>query len=198
MLTMGCGIYRIMNLEDKKVYIGSSINTENREYKHFWMLKRGTHDNIHLQRSFNKFGEKSFSFETIEECEESILVERENFYIQHYKSNISDFGYNLATVNEFRRNNLNNEVKVNLSKFYLNKNANFTNFSLTNIQTNEEFIFDNLVEAANYLITNGFAKGKRRNVRMCISNCLRGRKLDNGCNGSIRKTCYKHNFKIIY
>lgn len=94
---------------------------------------------------------------------------------------------------------INDEVKIKLSKFNLIKNNNFTIFSLTNIETNEEFIFESLVDDANYLIEKQFAKGKPRNVRMCISNCLRGVKLDNGKNnsGSIRKTCYKHNFKII-
>jgi hypothetical protein len=53
---MACGIYKIENLIDGKTYIGSSVNLESREYKHFWMLERGSHDNIHLQNSYNKFG----------------------------------------------------------------------------------------------------------------------------------------------
>ena len=48
---MGCGIYKIENLVDGKIYIGSSLNLENREYKHFWMLSRNTHDNQHLQNN---------------------------------------------------------------------------------------------------------------------------------------------------
>ena len=106
-------------------------------------------------------------------------------------------GYNLALVNEFRRNTYNDEVKIRLSKYNLNKNGNILKYSLTNIQTNQEYIFETLVEGANYLIENGFTKGKPSNVRMAISNSLRGKKLNNGYNGSIRKTCYKHLFKII-
>jgi hypothetical protein len=103
----------------------------------------------------------------------------------------------MSTVNEFRRNCFNNEVKIKLSKYNLKKNNNFSQFSLTNIDTGEIFIFDSLVDGANYLISNGFAKGNPRNVRMRISTCLRGVKVDNGYKGSIRKTCYKHYFKII-
>jgi hypothetical protein len=161
------------------------------------MLKRGVHDNQHLQNSYNKFGLESFKFGILEECEELFLIDRENYYINHYQSNFQRFGYNMATVNEFRRNTFNDEVKDKLSKYYLSKNGNFTKFSLTNIETGMEYIFDTLVDGANYLIENGFAKGKPRNVRMSISNSLRGVKLNNGHNGSIRKTCYKHNFKII-
>jgi group I intron endonuclease len=192
------GIYKIENLIDGKVYIGSSINIISRKQKHFWMLKKGIHDNCHLQHSYNKFGEDSFIFEVLEECNNKDLIIKENYHIFKYKSNNSEFGYNLATVNEFRRNTYNNEVKVKLSKYNLTKNGNFNTYSLTNIQTNKEHTFNTLVDGANYLIQNGFAKGKSRNVRMKLSNSLRGIKVNNGSKTeTIRKTCYKHNFNII-
>jgi len=163
------------------------------------MLRKNIHDNDYLQHSYNKYGKEWFIFDILEICTPEELIVKENFYIDKYNSNNLSFGYNLATVNEFRRNIFNNEIKVKLSKYNLQKNGNIKLFSLTNIETNEEFIFDSLVDGANYLIENGFAKGKPRNVRMSISNSLRGVKLNNGKNnnGSIRKTCYKHKFKII-
>jgi group I intron endonuclease len=196
---MSCGIYKIKNIKNNKIYIGSSVNLGNREKKHFWMLRKNIHDNDYLQHSYNKYGKEWFIFDILEICTPEELIVKENFYIDKYNSNDLFFGYNLATVNEFRRNTFNNEVKVKLSKYNLQKNGNIKLFSLTNIETNEEFIFDSLVDGANYLIENGFAKGKPRNVRMSISNSLRGVKLNNGKNnnGSIRKTCYKHKFKII-
>jgi group I intron endonuclease len=196
---MGCGIYKIENLIDKKIYIGSSVNLRNREYKHFWMLNKNKHDNQHLQNSFNKFGENSFKFEILEECDEQSLIERENHHINQNKSNNQEFGYNMALVNEFRRNAYNDEVKRKISNYNLIKNGNFNTFLLTNIETNEEYIFTSLIDGANYLIKNGFANGNPRTVRIKLSSSLRGVKLNNGKgnNGSIRKTCYKHNFKII-
>lgn len=194
---MGCGIYRITNEVDNKVYVGSSLNIKNREYKHFWLLRNNKHDNSFLQNSFNKNGELKFKFQIIELCNSSELIDRENYYIDLLKSNFPEFGYNLAKVNEFRRNTYNDEVKRKLSKYNLQKNSNFNLFYLKNILSNEIKTFDNLVDAANYLIENGFAKGKPRNVRMSISNSLRGVKVNNGYKGSIRKTCYKHEFKII-
>jgi len=194
---MGCGIYSILNKSNNKIYIGSSIKLENRKYKHFWMLSKKCHDNQYLQKSYNKYGEDSFIFEIIEECDPTMLIDRENHYINFYNSNNILFGYNLASVNEFRRNTYNDVVKVNLSKYNLNKNGNFNEFSLIDIETNTEHTFNNLVDAANYLINNGFTKGKPSYVRMSISNSLRGKKVNNGSNGSIRKTCYKHRFKII-
>ena len=194
---MGCGIYKIMNLIDEKIYIGSSVNLLKRESKHFWMLKNNIHDNNHLQNSFNKSGVKNFKFEIIEECDENLLIEKENYYITHYKSNNSEYGFNLATVNEFRRNNYNDEVKIKLSKYNMIKNGNFKKFSLRNIKTNEEHIFESLFDGATYLLNHGFAKGKASYVRMKLSSSLRGKIVNNGGKGSIRKTCYKHEFKII-
>ena len=194
---MNCGIYKIENLKNNKIYIGSSVNLKNREYQHFWLLKKNIHYNNYLQNSYNKYGKNNFSFDIIEVCLFDELIEKENFYIKKYDSNNSIFGYNLSTVNEFRRNTYNEEVKTKLSKHNLEKNGNFKTFSLINIKTNDEYFFESLVDGATYLIENGFAKGKPRNVRMSISNSLRGVRLNNGYNGSIRKTCYKHNFKII-
>lgn len=194
---MNCGIYKITNTINNKTYIGSSVNILNREYKHFWMLKKGLHDNEYLQKSFNKYGEKFFLFEVIEYCDYNSLIDKENYYIELYESNNLNKGYNLAKVNDFRRNTFNEEVKVKLSKHNLHKNGNINRYSLTNIKTNVEFVFDNLVDGANYLIDNEFAKGKPRNVRMILSTALRGKKVNNGSNGSVRKTCYNHKFKII-
>lgn len=191
------GIYKIQNKIDQKVYIGSSINLEYRKTKHFWMLRKGIHDNEYLQNSFNKNGFDSFIFEVIENCEKELLIERENFYIEKFKSNHSNFGYNLAKVNDSRKNILNTEVKVKLSKYNLSKNNNFTKYSLTNIISQETVVFDNLVDGANYLITNGFSKGNPKHIRMKISNCLRGVPVNNGSGKSVRKTCYGHKFNII-
>lgn len=194
---MSIGIYKIENIINNKVYIGSSIDIEKRFYKHLWMLRKGVHDNNYLQNSFNEHGEENFKFSIIESCSEDMLIKMENFFLNLLNSSHVNYGYNLATVNEFRRNNYNDEVKIKLSKHNLSKNGNFSKFSLTNLTTNEEFIFDNLVEGANYLIQNGFAKGNPSSVRMKLSSSLRGVKVNNGYNGSIRKTCYKHKFKII-
>ena len=146
-----------------------------------------------------KNGELKFKFQIIELCNSHELIDRENYYIDLLKSNFPEFGYNLAKVNEFRRNTYNDEVKKKLSKYNLQKNSNFNLFYLQNILSNEIKTFDNLVDAANYLIDNGFTNGTPRNVRMKLSVALRGKKINNGKNnnGSIRKTCYKHKFEII-
>ena len=194
---MNIGIYKILNRGNNKVYIGSSIVLNKRKYKHFWMLRKGIHPNVYLQKSYNRNGEDTFDFQIIELCEEKDLIFRENHYINEYRANEMDFGYNLALVSDSRRNILSDEVKMKLSKHNQIKNGNFSKFSLTNIISEEIFIFDTLIDGANYLIKNGFANGQSKNVRMTISNCLRGVKVNNGHKGSVRKTIYKHLAKVI-
>jgi len=196
---MESGIYKITNDKNGKNYIGSSININKRKSKHFYLLERGIHDNKYLQQSYSKYGKDFFSFEILELCVPEQLVEKENYYIGKYNSANLDFGYNLALVNEFRRNIYNDDVKKRLSKHNMLKNKNFSTFSLTNIETDEIFIFDTLVDAANHLIEKGFSKASSRNIRMKLSYCLRNKKINNGAKfgGSFRKTCYKHKLKII-
>jgi group I intron endonuclease len=194
---MDCGIYKIENLSDNKIYIGSSVNINSRKYKHFWMLRKNIHDNNHLQNSYNKFGEKKFTFTILELCNIEDLIMLENKYINTYKTDNSEFGYNLAKVNEFRRNTFNDDVKLSLSKYNLNKNGNIKKFILTEISNGKSNIFDNLFEASRYLINEGFTNGSERNVRQKLSTTLRGKIINNGYKGSIRKTIYKHNFKLI-
>jgi group I intron endonuclease len=147
---MSCGIYKIENTENNKIYIGSSVNLGNREQKHFWMLRKNIHDNDYLQHSYNKYGKEWFIFDILEICTPEELIVKENFYIDKYNSNDLSFGYNLATVNEFRRNIFNNEVKVKLSKYNLEKNGNIYDPSygkteeeiIENPKTKERFYVD--------------------------------------------------------
>jgi group I intron endonuclease len=75
------GIYKIKNLVNDKCYYGSSKNIEKRWRTHKNHLKNGKHHNIHLQRSWDKYGDDNFVFEVVEECDENILLELEQKYL---------------------------------------------------------------------------------------------------------------------
>jgi len=184
---MSCGIYKIVNDVDGKMYIGSSITLGKRLKHHESGLLSDAHHNNYLQNSVNKYGIDKFRFEIIEECHEDDLVDRENHHIKINKANDSTLGFNSATVNEFRRNCYNNEVKIKNSRLGLKMNGNFTKFKAINIETKNEMVFDNLVDAATYLIREGFTTAKKAALRQRISECLRGSKINTGSNWAIRK-----------
>ena len=78
---MKIGIYRIRNLINNKVYIGSTKNMKVRWAKHKALLRHNKHQNTHLQSAWNKYGEDAFVFEVIEECKTEDLISREQFFI---------------------------------------------------------------------------------------------------------------------
>lgn len=84
---MNSGIYRITNVEDGKVYIGSAVNFANRWSTHRYTLSKGTHPNRHLQNAWNKYGASAFVFEVLEEVEEDRLLEREQYYLDQLFEN---------------------------------------------------------------------------------------------------------------
>jgi hypothetical protein len=45
------------------------------------MLKNNKHVNIILQRSWNKYSERNFSFIILEECSPERCVDREQYYL---------------------------------------------------------------------------------------------------------------------
>lgn len=80
------GIYRIVNLKNGRVYIGSTHRFKNRARSHENSLLANCHDNGFLQNDFNKCGEEHFVFEVVEVvAEKEERLKREQFFIdQHY------------------------------------------------------------------------------------------------------------------
>ena len=85
------GIYCIENTLNHNKYIGLSTQIEIRWQNHKRLLKRGKHENAHLQNAYNKYGDV-FIFYVIEECEQEELNEREKYWIKFYDT--KNHGYN--------------------------------------------------------------------------------------------------------
>ena len=75
------GIYKIVNCVNGKFYVGSSVNFNNRKRLHLFYLRNGNHQNVHLQRSWNKYGETSFKFEFVVELNDTkkLLLEEQKW-----------------------------------------------------------------------------------------------------------------------
>lgn len=86
---MKSGVYRIVNNLNGDFYIGSSKNLEKRFRQHKATFKQ---NKTILQRAFNKYGINNFSFEPIDECLESELIEKEQLYLDSFKPK-----YNIMT-----------------------------------------------------------------------------------------------------
>lgn len=83
------GIYKITNLINQKVYVGLSRNCQRRWYDHRSKSKSSPKEEDlrkPLYLAMRKYGLENFSFEIIEVCEESLLSDREVFWIDKLDS----------------------------------------------------------------------------------------------------------------
>ena len=106
---MTCGIYMIQNLVNFKIYIGQSVNIEDRWKGHINAFNKGKGINKHFQNSWDKYGEDNFEFTILCECDESQLNTMEEYYIFELMTYDPDFGYNknyggngIGTIQEIR------------------------------------------------------------------------------------------------
>lgn len=90
-----CGVYKIINTVNGKFYIGSSKNIKSRWKQHIDKLRENKHGNTYLQNAWNKYGEQSFWFEIIEECEPHVQFEREQYYLNTLNP-FDNRGYNIV------------------------------------------------------------------------------------------------------
>lgn len=88
------GIYKITNMENQMCYVGQAANVAERWRQH---IKRGLGAEAptrnKLYPAMAQYGVENFTFELLEECDRSILDEREDFW-QEY-THARDFGYSI-------------------------------------------------------------------------------------------------------
>ncbi|MGH7974976.1 MAG: GIY-YIG nuclease family protein [bacterium] len=89
------GIYKITNTLNGLLYIGSSKDIKDRWFEHKFKLRRNVHSSKYLQEDWNRYGENIFTFEIIEECSKNNKLQREQYWLDFYKSYERDKGYNI-------------------------------------------------------------------------------------------------------
>ena len=96
---MAKGIYKILNLINNKVYVGSAINLNSRKNQHFSDLRLNKHVNNHLQYTYNKHGECNLKFIIIEYLDNNEeLIKREQYWMDSLQSYNDNHGYNICPI----------------------------------------------------------------------------------------------------
>lgn len=115
------GIYKITNKVNGKIYIGQSKDIYFRWHRHHLAAFNNSYPqyNCLLYKAIRKYGIENFNFEVIEECEEYLLNEREQFYIEKYNSFDVNFGYNMITAIQYSENSPLSEESAELIRQFL-------------------------------------------------------------------------------
>ena len=93
-----CGVYTITNTINNKIYVGSTTRLFCQRWgDHRVQLRSNKHHNIHLQRAWNKYGEKSFVFEVLVTVDNpSLVISAEQYWMNMLDS--YKIGYNRTSV----------------------------------------------------------------------------------------------------
>lgn len=93
------GIYRISCICNNKVYIGSSVDIDQRWRDHKTALRNNRHYNKYLQRAWSKYGESNFEFSIVEELlSDELLLEREQCWMNLSSCCDKLHGYNVSKI----------------------------------------------------------------------------------------------------
>lgn len=93
---MNSGIYKITNVINGMMYVGSAFHINRRWNFHKSALNLRRHKNKYLQNAWNKYSENAFEFSILELCEKDHLLFREQIWLNFYKCFDRTIGYNLT------------------------------------------------------------------------------------------------------
>jgi len=118
---MSSGIYIIQNKTNGNIYIGSTTNFSKRKNRHFLHLRKGVHENRHLQNAFNKYGESSFEFIVVKRTD-NLLEEEQKLLNDHFgKSNcynICGIAGSPSVVGRVKTSEWRKKIAQSLKQFY--------------------------------------------------------------------------------
>ena len=163
------GIYIIHNTVNNKYYIGQSSYVQNRLIAHKNKLTQKNHPNQHLQASWNKYGEKAFTFSLLEEWPIDYLISMENYWCSLLNTHNNKFGFNRQSTGISQKFYYTEKQKEKLITI-LNKQRN-KKVVMLDSKNNFIQLFNCPKEASLYFTDN--PEKKLKGIRMCLSQRMK-------------------------
>lgn len=88
------GVYAIVCLANRKIYVGQSVDIHRRFHHHKYRLRKGVHTNLSLQRAWKKHGPELFVFTVLEKTTKSTLYKTEEKWMARLNSKNPTIGFN--------------------------------------------------------------------------------------------------------
>src|SRR5690606_3407741 len=85
MTNLDTGIYKIENVRNGRIYIGSAVSIKKRWREHKRQLDTGIHHSRFMQRCYNKHSSNVFDFSVLLYCDRENLIDYEQRAIDTFK-----------------------------------------------------------------------------------------------------------------
>lgn len=189
-------IYKIVNDINGKIYIGKTeFSVEKRFQEHCQDAFKQNKEKRPLYLAMKKYGINHFHIEVIEETE--IAEEREKYWISYfdtynngYNATLGGDGKKLFNYEEIKDMILNKntyiEIQNKLGCSYDTVLAVAQKYNLTvynpqskpvigiNKKTQENFAFDSIIEAAKWIVAQGYTYSNPKDIKSKISQVCKG------------------------
>ena len=192
-----CGVYKVVNKLNNKIYIGSSVDISSRYSTHIGREARNYIDHP-FYSDIRKYGKENFEIEILELCDRDKLIEKEQYYYdilqpEYNKVRPAENNFMHIEVREKANRNSNTEYHVKIRKELYNS-PEYKHFFRTmhknkmksvEMLHNEEVVksFISMQEAARYISESTMFKGKNKTS-----------KIKAVCDGE-RKTAYGYGWR---
>lgn len=145
---MKTGIYKIGNIFNEDIYIGSALHFNKRRLCHWSNLRLNKHSNRKLQNSVNKYGLENFYFKPLVTCPPEYRIKLEQWFLD----NLNPY-YNILKVADSREGlPVSKKTRKKLSDVHIGKPKLYNRNPIIsiNINTGETLEFDSTIEASEY------------------------------------------------
>lgn len=196
---MTCGIYKITNKINRKVYIGQARNIENRWKQHLKVYHNPNYEYYEypLYRAMRKYKIENFSFDIEKECLKNELNKEERKSILQYECLVPN-GYNQNLGGDFanptnyeelqRAKNIINDLKTtSLSQTAIGEKYGVSQQNVSLINKGQIFYYDNENYPLRKQIVGRGAKKPDNFCPICGTKIIRGSKLCRHCDGLKRR-----------
>lgn len=183
------GVYKIININNSRIYIGSTSRFKTRAYSHSNNLEANRHLNKFMQNDFNKSGTDSFLFEVLEVVigGKKERLEREQFYIDQWYDNQKNC-YNLAKEAQDTRGGTRNKKQIDPQTDGRCKPFSEERLLKHTTKLKETWQDPELKEVSR---KNGFKKWNNHSANITVTNKITGEKVI--ITGSVRQFCLERN-----
>lgn len=199
-------IYKVTNTINGKSYVGATKRTAKRRMTEHKTDSRKDFPTMPLHKAIKKYGEDLFTYEIIEKCDDSIMQEREKFWIQElrtiengYNLSLGGFGFSSIRYDDVKKSLLETRSiketalllccdvgcvrkfahKENIYDLMLDRDIQYASFSKQVVgyfKDNNTLIFKSCHTAAIYCSNMLQAKGKTQSISSHISDVCKGKR----------------------